>query len=188
MQMLIGDGFFMLQFASMLLFNTLRLKAMVFAMGPLLLFQNGKMALDILTYVKEPLQKSTFVRLIGQHDSVYLLIMFTLQVELMSLLDACSSDKIYLLNLIYVPLILYQVVKIMDNKQVKLANSFFPYVVIVFTAIGIYVNLAANVVVSKSSQIEQPSYPLYVPKPATVDKQILSGQSDFIGPLEEEDY
>jgi len=80
MQMLIGDGFLMLHFASMLLFNTLRLKAMVFAMGPLLLFQNGKMALDILTYVKEPLQKSTFVRLIGQHDSVYLLIMFTLQV------------------------------------------------------------------------------------------------------------
>ena len=60
--------------------------------------------------------------------------------------------------------------------------------VIVFTAIGIYVNLAANVVVSKSSQIEQPSYPLYVPKPATVDEQILSGQTDFIGPLEEEDY
>jgi len=72
----------------------------------------------------------------------------------MSIMDAFSADKIHLLNLIYVPLILYQVVKIMDNKQAKLANSFFPYVVIVFTAIGIYVNLAASVVVSKSSTVE----------------------------------
>ena len=64
-------------------------------------------------------------------------------------MDALSADKIHLLNLIYIPLILYQVVKIMDNKQVKLANSFFPYIVIIFTAAGIYLNVAANVIVSK---------------------------------------
>ena len=54
MQMLIGDGFFFVQITCMLLYNTCSLRAMVFAMAPMLIFQNGKMCFDILTFVKEP--------------------------------------------------------------------------------------------------------------------------------------
>lgn len=38
MQMMIGDGLFLVQIISMLLYNTTSLKAMVFVMAPLLLF------------------------------------------------------------------------------------------------------------------------------------------------------
>ena len=85
-------------------------------MVPLIIFQNGKICFDILTYVQEPAKKTTFVRLIGQHDSTYLMVMFTLLVALMSIMDAFSENFVHLSNLVYIPLILYQVVKIMDTK------------------------------------------------------------------------
>ena len=126
---------------------------MVFAMAPMLIFQNGKMSFDILTFVKEPFQKSTFVRLIGQHDSTYLIVMFTLLVSVMSILDAMAVNTVHLTNLIYIPLVLYQVVKIMDTKQARLANSFFPILALFFTIFAIYVFLAANVVASQDTAV-----------------------------------
>ena len=167
MQMLIGDSFFLLYITSILLYNTCSLQAMIFAMAPMLLFQVGKMTLDILVYEKEPTYKTTFVRLIGKHDSVYLLIMFTLMVCLMSVMDALAEGKIhYLFNLINVPLVLYSVVKIMDTKQPRLAASFFPYIAVAFTCAAIYVNLAAYVVASKGKVVDLPDFPLYVAKVA----------------------
>ena len=126
---------------------------MVFAMAPMLIFQNGKMSFDILTFVKEPFQKSTFVRLIGQHDSTYLIVMFTLLVSVMSILDAMAVNTVHLTNLIYIPLVLYQVVKIMDTKQARLANSFFPILALFYTIFAIYVFLAANVVASQDTAV-----------------------------------
>jgi len=171
MQMLIGDGFFLVQIISMLLYNTASLRVMVFAMAPLLVFQNGKICFDILNFVKEPREKSTFVRLVGQHDSVYLVIMFTLLVCLMSVMDACAISPVYLCNLAYLPLVMYMFVKIMDTKQARLANSFFPLVVVIFTALELYIYMATHVVANTNAVVEPREYPLWVPKP------------DVIGPL-----
>ena len=85
-------------------------------MAPMLIFQNGKMCFDILTYVKEPFKKTNFVRLISQHDSVYLMIVFTILLQVMSLMDAVAIQTVHLINLIYVPFVMYKVVKIMDTK------------------------------------------------------------------------
>lgn len=74
------------------------------------------MCFDILTYVKEPFSKTSFVRLISQHDSVYLMIVFTMLLQVMSLMDALSVQAVHLINIIYVPFVMYKVVKIMDSK------------------------------------------------------------------------
>ena len=74
--------------------------------------------------------------------------MFTLLVSVMSVMDAIAINTVHLTNLIYIPLVMYQVVKIMDTKQARLANSFFPILSLVFTIVGIYIFLVANVVAS----------------------------------------
>lgn len=153
MQMMLGDGCLLVQVISMLLYNQMNLKAMVFTMAPLLLFQNGKLCLDILNFVKEPREKTTFVRLIGQHDSIYLVIVFTGLVSLMNVLDTFAVHAIYAVNLIYVPMIMFLFVRIMDTKQARLANSFFPLVVVVFTAIALYVYLATTVVAYNDMEV-----------------------------------
>ena len=70
-------------------------------------------------------------------------------VSLMSVMDALALDSIHSINLFNVPIVLYQVVKIMDTKQARLANSLFPLVTFVFTCIVIYIYLAAYIVASK---------------------------------------
>lgn len=161
MQMLVGDNFFLLQITNMLLYNTISLRAQVFAMGPMLIVQNGKICYDIVTYVKEPFQKTSFVRLISPHDSLFLMLVFTGVVEVMALMDAVAVHTAHLMNLIYVPLLFYMIVKIMDTKQAKLARSFFPIIAAILTAIGLYVHLAAHVVASKHAVVQKPEYPLW---------------------------
>ena len=104
------------------------------------------------------------MRLVGQHDSTYLIVMFALLVSLMSVMDAIAVNSIHLVNLIYIPLVMYQVVKIMDTKQARLANSFFPLMSLLFTLAAIYVFLAANVVASNDTVTNLPTFPLYTPK------------------------
>ena len=83
----------------------------------------------------------------------------------MGVMDAISLDPIHLINLIYLPLVLYKVIKIMDTNQAKLANSLFSALTIFFTILGIYVYLTGHVVASKDAQIESTySFPLYEPK------------------------
>lgn len=83
MQMLLGDGLLMTQIVSMLSYNRTSLGLVVFVMIPLILFQNGKICLDVVLYEKEETFKSSFVRLLGQHDSIYLMIIFTMLITVM---------------------------------------------------------------------------------------------------------
>mmetsp|Transcript_9694 Transcript_9694/g.13241 ORF Transcript_9694/g.13241 Transcript_9694/m.13241 type:complete len:139 (-) Transcript_9694:403-819(-) len=138
----------------MLLFNTMSMKAQIFTMGPLLILQNGKICYDIVTYVKEPFQKTSFVRLISPHDSLFLMLVFVGVIEVMALMDAVAVHTAHLMNLLYVPLLFYMIVKIMDTKQAKLASSFFPIIAGILTLIGLYIHLAAHVVASKDAVVE----------------------------------
>lgn len=125
----------------MLSYNRTSLGLIVFLSVPLILFQNGKICIDVVLYEKEDTFKSSFVRLLGQHDSIYLMIIFSLLVMVMSVLDAIALDTIHLLNLLYMPIVLYLFTRIMDTRQMKLANSFFPFFAIFGTTLAIYIYL-----------------------------------------------
>lgn len=94
-----------------------------------------------MLYEKEETIKTSFVRLLGQHDSIYLMIIFTLLISSMSILDAIAVDSVHLFNLLYIPCMLYLFTAIMDTKQAKLAGSFFPTFSIAFSTLAIYVYL-----------------------------------------------
>ena len=153
MQMFFGDGILLTQIFAMLSYNRLSLSLIVFVSVPLILFQNGKMCIDVILYEKEETHKSSFVRLIGQHDSIYFMIVFTILVSVMNLLDAVAVDPIYAINLLYVPFVLYMFTAVMDTKQSKLASSFFPTVVI----IGSMASIAFYLFVHLSVKMNQPA-------------------------------
>ncbi len=44
------------------------------------------------------------------------MIVFTILLQVMSLMDAFAIQTVHLINLIYVPFVMYKVVKIMDTK------------------------------------------------------------------------
>ena len=90
--------------------------------------------------------------------------MFTLLVCLMSVMDAVAINFVHLCNLVYLPLVMYLFVKIMDTKQARLANSFFPLIVVIFTCVELYIYLAAHVVANTNQVVEPRAYPLWVPK------------------------
>ena len=139
--MLLGDGLLLTQIISILSYNKTSLSLIVFVMAPLILFQNGKICIDVVLYEKEETFKSSFVRLLGPHDSIYLMIVFTMLIAVMSILDAIAVDSVNLFNLLYVPFIIYIFTAVMDTKQIKLANSFFPAIAIFGTILAIYLHL-----------------------------------------------
>ena len=98
--------------------------------------------------MKEPFQKTNFVRLISPHDSMYLMLVFTCVVQILSIMDAFAENWAHFINLVYIPMLMYMIVKMMDTKQAKLVNSFFPFVAFLITIAGIYIHLTAHVVTS----------------------------------------
>ena len=151
MQMLLGDGLLLTQIVAMLSYNRTSLSLVVFAMVPLILFQNGKICIDVVLYEKEETFKSSFVRLLGQHDSVFLMVVFTMLVTVMTVLDAIAVDSVHLFNLLYLPYVVYLFTAIMDTKQSKLANSFFPAIAIFGSTLAIYLYLLTQVVAKQYS-------------------------------------
>jgi len=174
MQMLLGDGLLLTQIFAMLSYNRTSLSLIVFTMVPLILFQNGKICIDVVLYEKEETFKSSFVRLLGQHDSVYLMIVFTLLVSVMTVLDAIAVNSVHLFNLLYLPLIVYLFTSIMDTKQSKLANSCFPAVAVFGSTLAIYLYLLTQVLAKQHSPAPVFSKPLWTP------------HLPVFGPLEEE--
>lgn len=80
---------------------------------------------------------------------MFLMLVFTGVVQLLSIMDAAVVDYVHLLNLLYIPVTMYQIVKMMDTKQAKLANSFFPLIASVLTIAAIYMHLTAHLVASQ---------------------------------------
>ena len=113
--------------------------------------------------------------------------MFTLLGALMSIMDALAVNSMHLLNLVNVPIVLYQVVKIMDTKQPRLANSLFPLITFVLTIFQIYIYLAANIVASKDTVVELPKFPLYEPAPELTGEALEGQLTDQIEPNLDED-
>ena len=121
------------QITCMLWYNELSLSCCLFCLTPWLLVQNAKIALDLMMYEKEPGKKSTFVRLIGAHDSIFVILVYTAMMTFTSIVDSIAYGKEHLFNLMYVPFCLYLFNRLMDEKPEQLARSWLPLFVIVMT-------------------------------------------------------
>jgi len=82
------------------------------------------------------------------------MLIFTAVVQILAVLDAVCEHWAHLLNLIYVPLLMYKIVKLMDTKQAKLANSFFPMIAAILTIVGLYLHLVAFIVANKEKTVQ----------------------------------
>ena len=71
----------------MLVYNTVRFNCLAFCLTPFLLIQNMFIVLDVVNYEREPTFKSTFVRFIGQHDSLFIMLCYTAVVCFNALVD-----------------------------------------------------------------------------------------------------
>jgi hypothetical protein len=173
MKTLIGDGVLLPQIVSMYMVNEISLELLIINVIPLLIWLNRKFALQIMIFQKEPTHKSTFVRLLGQHDSIFLILIFSLMVGVTNLLDALTFNWLYALNLTCVVFMLYVFQRLMEEKQTKLANSYLPGIVIFFSIFFIVLYLSVLAVCAHEVPKPVRNYPLFKPKPKLI-----------IGPLE----
>jgi hypothetical protein len=176
MKTLIADGVLLPQVISIYMFNEISLELMVINVLPVLIWLNRKFALQIMIFQKEPTVKSTFVRLLGQHDTIFLILIFSFMVGITNLLDALTFNWLYSLNLTYVIFILYVFQRLMEEKQQKLANSYLAGIVIFFSLFFIVLYLSVLAVCAHEVPKPVRNYPLFKPKPKLI-----------IGPLMEDD-
>lgn len=100
------------------------IKCILFLIPVLFMLFSLKQIFDVMLYVNEKGKKSTFVRLIGIHDTLYLVLMFALVISIMSLIDAFSIDWLHLVNCLYLPIFaVYTANRIMDDKLEKIAKN-----------------------------------------------------------------
>lgn len=125
----------------MLWYNELSLSCSLFCLTPWLLIQNAKIALDLMNFERELTLKSTFVRLIGSHDSIFVILVYSAMMVFSSIVDSIAYGKEHLLNLIYLPFCLYLFNRLMEEKSEKLVNSWLPLLVGLMTifSLGIYI-------------------------------------------------
>ena len=117
---LIADGIILSQICSIYMYNMMSLKLTLCLIPVHFMVFSGKQAFDILLYELEKKHKSTFVRLLGVHDTLYLILIFSVVIGLMSTVDSFTSDWLYLLNWFYLAWVVYSVNRMMDEKPVKL--------------------------------------------------------------------
>jgi hypothetical protein len=90
---------------------------MIYCVTPFLLIQNHNIAIDIMNYAREPTYKSTFVRLMGAHDSTFILLTFSVVILLNSAVDSLATQNWdFLLMWLYLPGVLYVFNRLMDEK------------------------------------------------------------------------
>lgn len=99
------------------MFNEISLELMVIIVLPVMIWLNRKFALQVMIFEKEKAIKTTFVRLLGQHDTIFLILIFSMMVGITNILDAITFNWLYLLNLTYIVFILYVFQRLMEEKQ-----------------------------------------------------------------------
>lgn len=140
--LLVADGIVLSQIVSIYLFNMVSMKCILFLIPPLFMLFSLKQIFDVMLYKNEKGRKSNFVRLIGIHDTLYLVLMFAGVILIMSMIDAFAHDWLHLVNCLYLPFFaIYTANRLMDEKMEKLAkNNCFAFQVLIstFVFIGLY--------------------------------------------------
>lgn len=129
MQMLILDGLFLPQIIAIYSYNTVSLALAVFCFTPMLIFQNLKMIFDVILFQRESEKKSSFSRLIGHHDTVYLIVCFSVMIVIFAIFDAIKDGSSQLLMASYLLPMVYFFTWLMD-KQTTMVRSLFAHQVI----------------------------------------------------------
>lgn len=86
-----------------------------------------------MSYEKEPGKKTTFVRLIGAHDSIFVILVYSAMMMFTAIVDSIAYGKEHMLNLVYLPFCLYLFNRLMEEKSEKLAKSWLPLCVVITT-------------------------------------------------------
>ena len=99
------------------MYNELSFCCMIYCVTPFLLIQNHNIATDIINYVREPAYKSTFVRLIGPHDSTFILLTFSVVILANAVVDSVAAQDWDMMWMwLYLPGVLYVFNRLMDEK------------------------------------------------------------------------
>jgi hypothetical protein len=77
------------------------------------------------------------VRLIGAHDSIFVILVYSGMIAFTSIVDSIAYSKDHLLKLVYVPFCLYLFNRLMDEKAEKLAKTWLPFIVVIITVFSI---------------------------------------------------
>ena len=101
----------------MMMYNELSFGCMIYCVTPFLLIQNHNIAIDIMHYQREPAFKSTFVRLMGAHDSTFIPLVFSFVILVNAVVDSMASQNWdFMLMGLYLPGVLYVFNRLMDEK------------------------------------------------------------------------
>ena len=115
--LLMADGITLSQLVSIYMYNTLSMRCILCTIPVLFMLFSCKQVFDVLLYENEKGKKTTFVRLMGVHDSLYLILVFSLVIAALSMIDAFAYDWLFLANCLYVPLFaVYTANRMMDDK------------------------------------------------------------------------
>lgn len=169
-QMLICQGLLWSMIVTILMFNELSLSCIVFCAVPWFVFLNWHIAIDLICFEKEPAAKTTFVRLIGQHDSIFLFLIFTAYLCFNTVLDSLNYwDAHQLSVLVYLPWALYVFNRLMDERPASLRKSWLPYLITCGSLIAIFVYLKSQVELKNSMPPFEREYPLWQEKKEQVN-------------------
>ena len=162
---LIADGLLLSQITSIYMYNTTSLKLTLSLVPVHFMVFSGKQAFDVLLYELEKKHKSTFVRLLGVHDTLYLILIFSLVIGVTSTIDAFTSDWLCLLNWFYLAWAIYSVNRMMDEKPSKLqqSNCFtfnLVFMTTVFSALYLFIQFQVHAT-KEPLTADRLSYPLY---------------------------
>jgi len=100
----------------MLWFNELSLSCCYFCLTPWLLVQNCLILIDIIGYEKELQFKTNFLRLIGTHTGLFVILMFTLTMLINAIFDTFILGLPNILILAYIPFVIFIINKFMEEK------------------------------------------------------------------------
>lgn len=114
-----------------------------------------------MMYEKEPGVKSTFVRLIGAHDSIFVIFVYSAMIAFTSIVDSIAYGKEHLLNLVYLPFCLYLFNRLMDEKAEKLAKSWLPLIVVVMTIVSLAIYFLTQLKTKHLLPNAERSFPLF---------------------------
>jgi hypothetical protein len=99
----------------MLWYNELCLGCLVFCVTPWLVAKNCLMIIDIIGFESEATFKTTFVRLIGSHTTLFLVLAYCGVVCFNAGIDAVTLGSVHLCLLGYLPFIVYLINRAMEE-------------------------------------------------------------------------
>ena len=116
----LSDGVLLSQLTSLYLYNEFSMTCLLNLLPIFFVLHNHLLVDGIQRFVKdEQHKKLTFVRLIGRHDAVFLFVVYTVFTVLFTLVDVCSRDARYGLNLWYLGYATYTFARLMEQKQTQ---------------------------------------------------------------------